>query len=111
MIRPSLRPDETDAPLLIDTDAVLPGSVTFQGLEAIIRWHGKISEHAGIIQHSQLSQSDPLNVLWQGSAERTAPDPFGFSAAKSDDHYLCITSCVIAWKSQSGISVAAMPCV
>jgi hypothetical protein len=36
----SCRPDEADAPLPIDADAVLPCAVAFQCLQLVIRRHG-----------------------------------------------------------------------
>ena len=50
----SCRPDEADAPLPIDADAVLPCAVAFQGLQLAIRRHGEILQHLGIVQHPQL---------------------------------------------------------
>src|SRR6202008_2419727 len=42
-------PDEADAPLPIDADAVLTCAVTFQGLQLVIRRYGEILQHLGIV--------------------------------------------------------------
>ena len=82
----SCRPDEADAPLPIDADAVLPCAVAFQGLQLVIRRHGEILRRLGVVQHPQLPESGGLDVVRQGAAERSAPDALGFPVAKSDDH-------------------------
>ena len=79
----SCRPDEADAPLPIDADAVLPCAAAFQGLQLIVWRHGEILQHLGIVQHPQCGG---LNVVRQGAAERSASNSLGFPVAKSDDH-------------------------
>ena len=51
-------PDEADAPLPIDADAMLPCAVTFHGLQLVIRRHGEILQHPGIVQHP------PVEMGW-----------------------------------------------
>jgi hypothetical protein len=49
----SCRPDDADAPLPIDADAELTCAVAFQGLQLVIRRHGEVLQHLGIVQHPQ----------------------------------------------------------
>jgi hypothetical protein len=45
-------PGQADAPLPIDADAVLTCAVAFQGLQLVIRRHGEVLRHLGVVQHS-----------------------------------------------------------
>ena len=47
-------PNEADTPFPIDADAVLTRAVAFQGFQLVIRRHGEILQHLGIVQHPQL---------------------------------------------------------
>jgi hypothetical protein len=58
-------PDEADAPLAIDTDAVLPCAVAFQGLQLVIRRHGKILQHLGITERLD---SILISLSWRDPA-------------------------------------------
>lgn len=58
----SSAPDETQPPLSVDADAVLPGAVTLELFEAIRRRDSQVVERGGRIEHAQLSQGDALNV-------------------------------------------------
>jgi hypothetical protein len=71
--RTSLRPDETDPPLLVGPDGMLTDPVVLQCLESIVGRHGKVPKYFGVVQHSKLAQRRDLNVLGQGPAELTEP--------------------------------------
>src|SRR3990172_1093266 len=49
------RPAETDAPLIIDADAVLTGSVALQRLESVSRRYPQVLQAAGDLQLPELS--------------------------------------------------------
>ena len=53
----------TDAPLLIDADAVLTCSVAFKRFEAIVRRHGEIAKHLGVVEHPKLLECGLLNTI------------------------------------------------
>jgi hypothetical protein len=46
----SIGPTKADPPLVVDTDAVLPYPITFQGLEAVSWWHAQRVERRRGIQ-------------------------------------------------------------
>jgi len=48
--------------LVVDPDRVLSLSIGPQGLKAIAGRHAEITEYAGLIQKTKLSQSHILNV-------------------------------------------------
>jgi hypothetical protein len=55
-------PHKTDPPLIVDTDAVLPGPISSQGFQAIARGNPKILQARRHCQLSELAQRCPLNV-------------------------------------------------
>lgn len=79
-------PREADAPLLLDTDAVLTPSITFQLLKAVARRHLQIAEAFGVVDHLEFAQGrldDPRVKLL------ALPSPPHFSsgaALKGLDH-------------------------
>lgn len=59
--RRSVIPHEADPPLIIDPNAVLPTSITFQFLQPIRRRSPQIVNHVGCVKHLQLTASALLN--------------------------------------------------
>ena len=55
-------PDEADAPLVVDADAVLSGPVALERLEAIAGRNAKVGEGVCCIQDHELSKGDALKV-------------------------------------------------
>jgi hypothetical protein len=55
-------PDETDAPLLVNADAMLAGPITLQGFQAISRWGHQVFEPGGSVQHLQFALRNPRTV-------------------------------------------------
>ena len=49
------RPAKTDAPLIVDPDAVLAGSIALQSLQSIARWHTQIVQAARDIELPELT--------------------------------------------------------
>ena len=52
-------PAKTDAPLFVDSDAVLSLPISFQGFQAVSRRHTKIEQTRGVVKHLQFSQRHP----------------------------------------------------
>jgi hypothetical protein len=57
--RPDFSPYETDAPLVVDPDAVLTSSIALQGFQAIARRSLQEVQCLCRVQLSELSLSDP----------------------------------------------------
>ena len=55
-------PAETDAPLIVDPNAVLPGPRSFESLQTVRRGHSEVIERPGAVKHAKLAQRDRLNV-------------------------------------------------
>ena len=58
-------PYKTDAPLIVNANAVLPFSIVFQCFEPIGRRNSQVIQHLRFVQHEQFSQSDLLNFARQ----------------------------------------------
>jgi hypothetical protein len=54
--------------------------------EAIAGRYAKIAEHPSLIQKTQLSQRDVLDIRRQFSAPASRPDQFRFGIGKAPDH-------------------------
>jgi hypothetical protein len=60
-----VRPFETDTPLIVDTNAILPGTIALQFLKVIARRGKQILQIFGIIQVEQLAAGGALNIFRQ----------------------------------------------
>lgn len=60
-----VEPLKANAPLVIDANTVLTGSVSRQFLPTIRRRNAQVIERSGVVQHAELSQSDLLNTARQ----------------------------------------------
>jgi hypothetical protein len=79
-------PFETDAPLIVDTNAVLSGAVPFKRFQAICGRNPQVSEVLGGVEHPQLPTSERLNLIWQAARQVAIPDAFGLLVRKGPDH-------------------------
>jgi hypothetical protein len=61
-IRISILPLETDAPLIVDANAVLAGTVAFQLLEAIAGWNAEILKGFRGVNRDELPQHGALQL-------------------------------------------------
>lgn len=84
-------PDETDAPLVVDAYAPLPGPVAAQFLEPVLRWYAQRFDPCSGVQHLQLSHGHFFDVR---ESRDTPPlkQSFGVLAAESFDHVAIVTS-------------------
>lgn len=57
--RIAIAPNETDPPLIVDTDAVLPRAVSSQGLQTVARRRPQVVEGACVMQLDKLPLADP----------------------------------------------------
>jgi hypothetical protein len=82
----SFSPDKAIPPLIIDADRVLTSSISNQCFKPVVGRHSQITESHGIIDQTQLSQCDGLDVRWQASAAAALPDRRSLRITKADDH-------------------------
>ena len=56
-------PSETDSPLIINANAVLPFSIPGQGFKLVSKRDSKVLDCRAAIQHPELSECDFLNIV------------------------------------------------
>src|SRR5690348_14521434 len=88
-------PEEADAPLVIDPDAVLTFAVTFQGFQAIRGRNTKVFQGRRSIEHAEFAARDLLDIGRQLPGSRSVPDLLRLLVGKAPDHASTITRCVI----------------
>jgi hypothetical protein len=88
-------PDEADAPLIINPNAVLPGTPPAKRFKAVGRRQAQVSQGAGVINQAQLSPGQLLDILRQALRVLPLPDFPGFLFTETLDHISTITQRVI----------------
>jgi hypothetical protein len=79
-------PSETDAPLVVDPDAVLAGSIAFQRFEPIARRDAQEIQSRRSIDLQQFSMRNSLHVGRKASAMLAQEEPFRLPVRKALDH-------------------------
>ena len=79
-------PDETDAPLIVDADAVLARTIALERLEPIAGRDAKVSEGVGRIEDDEFPKRDALKAGGQTTREATLRERFRFGVAEGADH-------------------------
>jgi len=82
----SIDPFETNPPLWVYSDAILPFPITRQGFEQIGRWNPQILYCRASMKHLQLSIGDLLDVRRQSLRKLSVEYLFRFFARKAFDH-------------------------
>src|SRR5260370_32692899 len=83
-------PEETNPPLIIDGDAVLPFTISLESLQPI-RWRqAQILESGGGINRIELHEGSLLNITRKLACELPTENSFGIPAAKRPDHGLIV---------------------
>jgi len=65
-------PSKTDAPAIVDPNAVLPGTVALEEFQSVARRRAQILQGNGCIEVTKLSQRNALDVA------RQSPGPLAF---------------------------------
>lgn len=79
-------PTKADAPLLINPNAVLAGTVAGKCFKAVRGRDSKVSKIAGVIEHGELVEGTLLNVAGQLPRPLLVPYPLRFHIGKTLDH-------------------------
>jgi hypothetical protein len=87
----TVSPHETYAPLIIDPDTMLSLPRAFQRLKPVGWWNPEVLQKMRIVQHSEFSARDRLDVGRQFSGYSSFPDLSGFLVLKMPDHGATIT--------------------
>lgn len=99
-----LLPFEDDSPLLVDANTVKVRPISTQFLQSVGRWNSKVVDILSVVQHSQFSSGNILNLRGQFSRTCTVPNFLGFLIAKTCDHSID-TPCVTNAKDNYNIGI------
>lgn len=106
----SVFPDETDTPLIVDPDAVLPRAVAAEPLEAVARRNQKVLERLSAVKDQQLSQCNSLDVRGKPPRSLAQEQSLGLGVAKAPDHRAMITLGVNSVnRHEAGLQFSARP--
>jgi hypothetical protein len=83
----AFRPDKADTPLIVDSNTVLAGSATNQGLQSVPGRSRQITKQCRLIQLTQFALSAPLYIVRQLSGEPSMKQRFGISVRKGQYHW------------------------
>ena len=75
-------PAETDAPLVIDANGVLPHPVALEGFRAVAGWDGKMVEFGDGMKLGEFAQGDTLDVRRKRPGFPFLEEECGFPKAK-----------------------------
>jgi hypothetical protein len=90
VFRRPVAPTETDSPLVVDSDTVLPLSVTSQQFESVSRHCRHVLQHSRIIQHSEFTPCHILNIA-ASPASLALKQLLSLLAAEGSDHMASIS--------------------
>jgi hypothetical protein len=79
-------PPEADAPLIVDTNAVLACSRTRKSFQPIARRNSEVLDRIRGIQKQELPMSSPLHVGWKPLRSLSLEDPLGLPITKASNH-------------------------
>ncbi|SIT59914.1 conserved hypothetical protein [Mesorhizobium prunaredense] len=61
----SISPSEADAPLVVDTDRMLPSSTPFQGFKVVSGWRSKVIQLGGIGDSTKTTFATGNEIGWK----------------------------------------------
>ena len=88
-------PPKADAPLIVDADTVLAGTVAFELFQPIPRWHAEILQRFGRIYGDQLAQHRPLEIRRIATNAFSVEEALRVPIREALDHQSIITTGVI----------------
>lgn len=83
--RRTISPRETDSPLVVDPNTVLPLSVTGQQFEPVSRHRCHVLQHSRVVQHSQFAPCHVLNIA-ESPTSLAFKELLSLLAAEGSDH-------------------------
>ena len=79
-------PAETDAPLVIDANGVLPHPVALEGFQAVAGWDGKMVEFGDGVKLGKFAQGNALDIWRKRPGFPLLEEECGFPASEGTDH-------------------------
>lgn len=90
LLRSGVGPHEADAPLVVDPDAVLTGSITLERFEPVAGRNAEVLQDLSGPHLTKLAQRHPEDPRVQGRHSLTMPQPLGVLATERSDHVTSI---------------------
>ena len=88
VVRIGAFPPKVHAPLVVDSNAVLPLAITAEFLQAIPGRHPEILERFRSVDSHELAEHDAPEVCWEPSDRLASEQAFGIAIAEGLDHQL-----------------------
>ena len=81
-----LLPDEADAPLVVDPDAVLACALPPQRFQPICRRNAQVIEAVRSVEHPQLPSGERLNLIRKATRHVAVPYALRLLVCEAPDH-------------------------
>ena len=88
----AISPNEADAPLIVDADAVLSRAIAFQGFQAVAGRQGQVAQFARANKLRELPQGHALNLRRQAVVAPPLPQPLCFPTSEVGNHCFNLSS-------------------
>ncbi len=82
----TVSPNETNAPLFVDANTVLPLALSFQGFQPIARRYAQVTQSGSCLDHQKLRPRMPLDSHGQVANSQTDEDGCRTFVGKALDH-------------------------
>ena len=79
-------PDEADAPLIVDADAVLAATIALERLEPVAGRNGQVGEGVGRIEDDEFPKRDALKACGEATRTATLKERFRVGVAEGANH-------------------------
>ena len=86
VVRVATLPSETNTPLIVDADTVLPRTSPGQFFQVIAWRYSQVSDLNRGIEHPQFAHSASVNSWRQSARSLALENVFGFIIPKASDH-------------------------
>lgn len=96
-------PDETDTPLVVDTDAVLAFTVVGECFESVAWRRSQVEKGRRAIELDKLAARSSLKFRAPSRYVLSIPDPFGFFVPERTDHPYIVAERAISGKRYAGL--------
>jgi hypothetical protein len=100
VVRSGILPAETDAPLIVDPDRVLAGSIAAQLFQAVARRSELVAEVFCFVEVNQLASRGPLDRRRKLRRLAAFENVSGFIASETLDHCPTLSRCVTIGKKE-----------
>src|SRR5262245_16279757 len=92
VVRVAVAPGETDPPLVVDADAVLPGAITAQLLQLIARRDAQVVQDLGRVDCDEFAERDPTQLGRKPAHRLASKEACGVATTETLDHLVDINA-------------------